>query len=81
MLDTIRYAERKFLSLHEGLQQAPTYVHFHAEEEAMNRTEDWGPLESAVACLNVTYATTAVSIPPSPSLAPQCRWLPIRLDR
>eukprot|EP00240_Pyramimonas_obovata_P016116 CAMPEP_0118923514 /NCGR_PEP_ID=MMETSP1169-20130426/2006_1 /TAXON_ID=36882 /ORGANISM="Pyramimonas obovata, Strain CCMP722" /LENGTH=270 /DNA_ID=CAMNT_0006864503 /DNA_START=162 /DNA_END=970 /DNA_ORIENTATION=+ len=64
VLDSVRYAERTYLQQHKALSTAPTKVHFHAAETELNRTEEWGPLEEATACVSVTYATCSASIPP-----------------
>jgi hypothetical protein len=42
-------------------------------EDSLNRTEEWGPLEEATACISATYATCSASIPPSPIPA-TCAW-------
>jgi hypothetical protein len=44
-----------------------------AQEEALDRTEQWGPLELATGCVTVTYSTCETSLPYWPT---SCRWNP-----
>jgi len=44
-----------------------------SQEEALDRTEQWGPLELATGCVTVTYSTCETSLPYWPT---SCRWNP-----
>lgn len=42
VLQAIRYGDRFLFETHPGLDQATIWVHFHAEQDRFNCTENWG---------------------------------------
>jgi len=45
VLEAFCYADRVLIHKSSQLSQATIYVNFHSTDEALNRIEDWGPLE------------------------------------
>lgn len=45
VLDSIRYADRTFLSEHPSLARADVVVHFHSDNAQYDRSDPWGTLD------------------------------------
>jgi magnesium dechelatase len=42
VLEAFRYGDRKFIDVYPHAAKATIFVHFHAREKKLNRTEAWG---------------------------------------
>lgn len=44
VLEALRYGDRKLFESNPALDQAPTWIHFHASQRRYDRIEQWGVL-------------------------------------